>query len=142
MLPYRGRIHHYPIRLRRNTRMRRFALLLLAGAPSLVAAQGFGVYEQNACALARAGVAAANPCPDGSAIFFNPAGLGGLTRNHFAVGATLIGAQGNFTDDILGHKTDLDNPLIPVPTAFFTHALNSNTTIGIGAFAPYGLETK
>ena len=36
--------------------MRRFAFLLCAGLPSLVAAQGFGVYEHNTCAMARGGV--------------------------------------------------------------------------------------
>lgn len=122
--------------------MRRFALLLLAGAPSFVAAQGFGVYEHNTCAMGRAGVAAAAPCPDGSAIFFNPAGLGGLGGNRISLGATLIGAQGGFTDDILGHRTDLDNPLIPVPNFYFTHAFSPAVTAGIGVFAPYGLETK
>src|SRR5436309_1849673 len=73
------------IRLRR-IRMRRFASLLLAGAASLVAAvpsglagQGFGVYEHNTCAMGRAGVTAARPCADGSAIYFSPAGLAGLT---------------------------------------------------------------
>ena len=122
--------------------MRRFALMLLAGAPSLVAAQGFGVYEHNTCAMGRAGVAAASPCADGSAIFFNPAGLGGLSGNRLSVGATLIGAQGGFTDDFLGHRTDLDNPLIPVPAAYFSHALTPALSAGIGVYAPYGLETK
>lgn len=122
--------------------MRRFAVLLLAGAPSLVAAQGFGVYEHNTCAMGRAGVAAASPCADGSAIFFNPAGLGGLGGNRFTAGVTLIGAQGSFTDDFLGRRTDLENPLIPVPNFYFTHALTPALTAGIGVYAPYGLETK
>jgi long-chain fatty acid transport protein len=122
--------------------MRRFALLLFAGVPSLVAAQGFGVYEHNTCAMARAGVTAASPCADGSAIYFSPAGLAGLSGTHFSAGVTLIGAHGNFTDDFLAHKTDLDNPLIPVPAGYFTHQLSPKVTIGIGAFAPYGLETK
>jgi len=122
--------------------MRRFALMLLAGAPSLVAAQGFGVYEHNTCAMGRAGVTAAGPCADGSAIFFNPAGLGALGGNRFSVGTTLIGAQGGFTDDFLGRRTDLNNPLIPVPSAYFTHALSPTLTAGIGVYAPYGLETK
>jgi long-chain fatty acid transport protein len=122
--------------------MRRFAVLLLAGAPSLVAAQGFGVYEQNTCAMARAGVAAASPCPDGSAIFFNPAGLAALGGNRFSAGVTLVGAQGGYTDDILGHRTDLDNPLIPVPNVYITHALSPALTAGLGVYAPYGLETK
>ena len=122
--------------------MRRFALLLLAGAPSLVAAQGFGVYEHNTCAMGRAGVAAASPCADGSAIFFSPAGLAGLSGTRFSAGVTAIAAKGGFTDDFLNHRTELDNPVIPVPAAYFTHQLNPNLTVGIGAYAPYGLETK
>ncbi len=129
--------------------MRRFALLLLAGAPALVAAplsplvgQGFGVYEHNTCTMARAGVAAASPCADGSAIYFSPAGLAGLAGTHFSVGVTAIAATGNFTDDLLAHRTDLDNPVIPVPNAYLTHQFSPKLTAGIGVYAPYGLETK
>jgi long-chain fatty acid transport protein len=129
--------------------MRRFALLLLAGASSLVAAspralgaQGFGVYEHNACAMGRAGVTAASPCADGSAIFFNPAGLGGLAGTRVSGGVTAIAAKGGFTDDFLNHTTDLDNPVIPVPNAYFTYQVNPKLTLGLGAYAPYGLETK
>src|SRR5216110_1894790 len=129
--------------------MRRFALLLLAGAPALVAApvhplagQGFGVYEHNTCAMGRAGVTAARPCADGSAIYFSPAGLAGLTGTHISAGVTLIGAQGSFTDDFLATRSDLKNPLIPVPNVYITHAVSPKVTAGIGLFAPYGLETK
>jgi len=122
--------------------MRRFALLLCAGFPSLLAAQGFGVYEHNTCAMARAGVAAASPCADGSAIFFSPAGLAGLSGTHISLGVTLIGAQGGFTDDFLAQKTALDNPIIPVPNLYITHAFSPKLTAGVGVFAPYGLETK
>jgi long-chain fatty acid transport protein len=58
------------------------------------------------------------------------------------MGVTLIAAQGNFTDDFVAHQTDLDNPLIPVPSVYITHALSPKLTVGIGAYAPYGLETK
>src|SRR4030081_3776804 len=109
MLPYRGQIHHLVQFVPRRSPMRRFASLLLAGATSLVAAlpsrlagQGFGVYEHNTCAMGRAGVTAARPCADGSAIYFSRAGITGLTGNHLSAGVTLIGAQGNFTDDFLG----------------------------------------
>src|SRR5947209_9740964 len=103
------------IRPRGEHVMRRFALLL-AGAYSLVAApllvaQGFGVYEQNTCAMGRAGVAAARPCADGSAIFFNPAGLAGMSGNRLSVGTTLIAARGGFTDDFLGTRSDLKNQI-------------------------------
>jgi long-chain fatty acid transport protein len=122
--------------------MRRFAVLLFAGVPTLVAAQGFGVYEHDTCAMGRAGVTAAGPCADGSAIFFNPAGLAGLAGTHLTGGVTLIGAKGGFTDDFLAEKTDLDNPYIPVPAGYFTHAMSPKLTVGIGAYAPYGLETR
>lgn len=129
--------------------MRRFALVLLAGAGSLVAAlpsrltgQGFGVYEHNTCAMGRAGVTAARPCADGSAIYFSPAGLAGLMGTRISAGVTLIGAQGNFTDDFLANRSDLKNPLIPVPNIYVTHAFSPRLTAGIGLYAPYGLETK
>jgi long-chain fatty acid transport protein len=127
--------------------MRRLAFALLAGAllpslPAAAGAQGFGVYEQGTCTMGRAGVAAARPCADGSAIFFNPAGLAGLAGNRASVGVTLIAASGGFTDDFLGRETTLDNPLIPVPNLYVTHAFSPKLTAGIGVFVPYGLETK
>src|SRR5258706_3126942 len=149
MLPYRHRIHHLPNSCGRRTRMRRFALVLLAGAALLVAAplhplagQGFGVYEHNTCAMGRGGVTAARPCADGSAIYFSPAGLAGLSGTHVSLGVTLIGAQGNFTDDFLASKSDLKKPLMPFPNIYVTRAINPKLTAGIGLYAPYGLETK
>lgn len=122
--------------------MRRFTWLLLAGVPSLLGAQGFGVYEHNTCTMGRGGVAAARPCADGSAIFFNPAGLAGFSGTHVSAGVTLIHAQGGFTDDVFAKKTDLTNPTIPVPNGFLTHAVSPKLTVGVGVYAPYGLETK
>ena len=118
------------------------ALCVVAGLPALLEAQGFGIYEHNTCAMARAGVTAASPCPDGSAIFFNPAGLAGLSKTHSTAGVTLIQALGGFTDDVLQQRTDLDNPLIPVPSGFMTHAITPKLTVGAGVYAPYGLETR
>ena len=122
--------------------MRRCALLLFAGVPSLLGAQGFGVYEHNACTMARGGVAAASPCADGSAIFFNPAGLAGLSGNHLSGGITIIAATGNFTEDIIGTHSDIDPQKIPVPNAFITHAFSPKLTVGFGFYVPYGLEVK
>ena len=49
------------------------ALGLAGAAPA--SAQGFGVYEQGACMMGRGGAGVADPCPDGSGVFFNPAAL-------------------------------------------------------------------
>src|SRR2546430_12945136 len=119
-----------------------YALVLPRARRASLPARGLGIYEQISCRRARGGVAAASPCPDGSEIFFNPAGLVGLSGTPLTAGVTLIRANGGFTDDLLLQRTDLDDPLIPVPSGFVTHALTPKLTIGAGVYVPYGLETK
>lgn len=119
-----------------------YAVGLCLGVPALLAGQGFGVYEHGTCTMGRAGTAAASPCPDGSAIFFNPAGLGGLTGTRITAGVTVIAASGSFKDDATGTQWDLDNPIIPVPNFYITHGFSPKLTAGIGVYAPYGLETR
>src|SRR2546428_2032661 len=126
--------------------MRRFALsalcLSFAGVPGLLAAQGFGIYEQGTCAMGRAGTGIAAPCGDGSAIFFNPAGLAGLKGGHATVGVTLINIEGGFTDDIFQRTSALDDPLIALPQVYVSYAATPKLGVGVGLFAPYGLQTE
>jgi long-chain fatty acid transport protein len=126
--------------------MQRFArsvlLLLFAGVPATLAAQGFAVNELGICAMGRAGVSAAIPCPDGSAIWFNPAGLTNLSGTHISVSGTLIRPFGGFTEDFSDIKTDLPSQSYLVPSAYVTQRLGQRLTAGIGVFAPYGLGTK
>lgn len=125
--------------------MQRFgkcAWLLMAGIPSLLAAQGFGIYEQNSCVMARAGTAAAAPCPDASAIFFNPAGLAGLNGGHASLGLTVIDVMGGFSDDLFARNTSLDDPLLLVPQVYASYAVTPKIGVGVGLFAPYGLQTR
>jgi long-chain fatty acid transport protein len=125
--------------------MQRFGMcawLLIAGFPAVLSAQGFGIFEQNTCTMARGGTAAAAPCPDGSAIFFNPAGLAGLKGGHASVGVTLIKVQGGFTDDVFQQQTKLDDPLLPIPQVYVSYAVTPKIGVGLGLFAPYGLETR
>ena len=116
-------------------------LLLFAGVPAL-GAQGFAVNELGICAMGRAGVSAASPCADGSAIWFNPAGLATLSGTHIMVGGTLIRPFGGFTEDISAIKTDLPSQSYLVPSGYITRKLSDKITAGIGVFAPYGLGTK
>jgi len=120
----------------------RYALVLFIAAPTLLGAQGFGIYEQGTCAMGRAGAGVAAPCSDGSAMFFNPAGLAGLTGGHATVGVTLLDVRGGFTDDLFQQKTKLDDPLLAVPQVYVSYAATPKLGIGVGVFAPYGLETK
>src|SRR2546426_3062384 len=128
-----------------DIRMRRsagYALFVFAGFPALLGAQGFGIYEQGTCSMGRAGTGVAAPCADGSAMFFNPAGLAGVKGAHLTVGATLLDVQGGFTDDIFQNKTDLQDPLLAVPQAYLSYGLTPKAAVGVGLFAPYGLKTK
>src|SRR5437016_11832303 len=120
----------------------RYGLVLCAVVPTLLGAQGFGIYEQGTCAMGRAGAGVAAPCSDGSAMFFNPAGLAGLTGGRVTVGVTLIDIQGGFTDDVFQQHTSLDDPLIGVPQLYVSYGATSKLGIGLGLFAPYGLETR
>ena len=113
----------------------------LVGAGSATA-QGYAVYEHGTCAMGRAGTGVAAPCRDGSAMFYNPAGLVGRRGIDLTVGITAIEAFGGFINDTTGLKTDLANPLIPVPHLFLRYGLNERMAAGIGVFVPYGLGTE
>ena len=119
------------------------SVVVMAAAASPATAQGFGVFEHGTCAMARAGAGSAAPCQDGSAIFFNPAGLADMRGRTMTFGATGISPLGSFIDDLLGEETDMDNDtIIPVPHLYAVYGITDRLTAGIGAFAPYGLATK
>jgi long-chain fatty acid transport protein len=92
--------------------------------------------------MGRAGTGVAAPCADGSAIFFNPAGLAGLKGGRATIGVTLLDVQGGFTDDIFQQTTKLDDPLLAIPQVYVAYGLTPKLGVGIGLFAPYGLETR
>jgi len=58
-----------------------------------------------------------------------------MSGNHLSVGTTLIAAHGGFTDDFLGTRSDLKNPVIPVPNVYITTQIKSQFTAGIGLYA-------
>ncbi len=123
--------------------MRGTALVLAVGLiPAALGAQGFGVYELSTCTMARGGAVAANPCGDGSAVFFNPAGLSSLSGTHFSAGLTTISPTGGFTDDVFLQHTDMTSQTFVVPNFFLTHRLNEKIGLGLGFYVPYGLGTK
>src|SRR5256714_2715289 len=126
-------------RMRRSVR---YALVLFAGFPALLGAQGFGIYEQGACSMGRAGTGVAAPCNDGSAIFFSPAGLAGLTGGRATIGVTLLDVEGGFTGDILQQETRLDDPFLAIPQVYVAYGVTPKLGVGIGLFAPYGLQTR
>ncbi len=130
--------------------MRRFQVWIAAGVltavlvmPRSAEAQGFSVNEQSSCAMGRGGTGVASPCADGSAIFFNPAGLI-LPSGKGVVsgGATMIRATGDFTNSSTGEVSSLVEETHPVPSVYVAYGLSDEATIGFGIFAPYGLAIE
>jgi long-chain fatty acid transport protein len=118
------------------------AVVLAAAAPA--SAQGFGVYEQGACMMGRGGAGVADPCLDGSGVFFNPASLS-FGKTTITVGGALIGPTGTFTDTsggaLNGTVSTLNKKWYPVPNVYASIPYKGRVAFGIGVFAPYGLTT-
>jgi len=125
-----------------------FAALGWVASPTAVSAQGFGVFEQGTCVMARAGAGVASGCADGSSIYFNPAHMAEAEGLTASFGATLIDVSGDFTYDpgtprsTTRDVVDLENDIIPVPHAFLTYGLTDKIGLGLGTYVPYGLETQ
>jgi long-chain fatty acid transport protein len=122
------------------------ALVALALLAPRANAQGFGVYEHDACTMGRAATGVAKPC-NASAIFYNPAGIlnPGGSRWNLAVGGTIISPSFTFTDSLTGAKTTGPTNHIPVPNLYITRqhrAGGHDWAFGIGVFAPYGLVSE
>ncbi len=119
-----------------------FAALALC-APT-AAAQGFGVYEHDACEMGRAGTGVAAPCTAASAIFFNPAGMvrSGGSRWNVSFGGTMISPKFTFQDAGSGGTTDGVSNTIPVPSLYVSRQMSDRWALGIGLYAPYGLVSE
>jgi long-chain fatty acid transport protein len=115
-------------------------LVCVLGMSQGASAQGFAVYEQSGCAMGRGVTGVAAPCPDGSAVFFNPAGLS-FEKRQIGLGASFIGPFGDFTDNTTGQVSELNEKYYPVPNFFFSSPIGKRLALGIGVFAPYGLTT-
>ena len=118
-------------------------ILAAAAVPRASTAQGYGVYEQGACVMGRAGTGVASACADGSSIFFNPAGITTAERQQLSVGGTLIAPKGTFTNDLSGVSSSLKSAVYPVPNFYYVRPLGAGrAAAGLGLFAPYGLTTE
>ncbi|MDE3156006.1 MAG: outer membrane protein transport protein [Acidobacteriota bacterium] len=105
------------------------------------AAQGYGLYEQGACMMARAGAGVAAPCSDGSAIFYNPAGLALDGRAEASLGGTAIAPRGTFTNDSTSRVSTLSPNTYFAPTIYAAMPWH-RAVVGLGLFAPYGLTSE
>ena len=117
------------------------ALAIAIALPSASHAQGYGVYEQGACAMGRGGTAVSNPCADGSSIYFNPAGIAGRAWSG-SLGATLITPGAEFVNDATLIQSTFLDAVYPVPTLYLSGPISNKLAVGLGVFVPYGLTTE
>ena len=112
------------------------AVALVAGAASAHAG-GFILNDHGAKATGRADAVTAT-VTDGSAIFYNPAGVGAAEGTHVYVGGSLILPSASFTEDRTGVTTDTDSGYAITPTAYFHTDTNEMIRVGLGFYTPFG----
>lgn len=115
---------------------------LLAMVSSLAVAGGYQINEQGARAIGMGGAFAAQSS-DGSAMFFNPAGLGFQQGINLLVGTTLIFPSTSFTGPTPATTdTKMESQMFYPSNLYASYALNEQWVIGLGVYNPYGLGTE
>jgi len=116
-------------------------------------AAAFGVTQQSVTGLGAAFSTGSSSATDGSTVYYNPAGMGFLkNRNSIALGINIIDPNATFKDKGSTHVTTANlnvnnedggdaGPIALVPNFYYTRAINSQWTAGIGVNAPFGLTT-
>ncbi len=118
--------------------------LTLWGAGSALAT-GFSIYEAGSRATALGGAFTAT-ADDGSAMFYNAAGLSFMEGSTINANAMLIRPDFNFsgqlskTDEFQTGESEANNFFIP--GLYYTHNSGSNVAWGVGVYAPFGLGVE
>ena len=116
-------------------------IILVMLSTSRVLGSGFSIYEHGAKASAMGGafIAQAN---DATAIFYNPAGITGLTGIHLSLGATVVQPQAYFLGpEIIDENlySPAKNETFVMPALYATYQINEKLAAGFGFFVPFGL---
>jgi long-chain fatty acid transport protein len=114
---------------------------LLMARPAAAHAQGYGVYEQSACTMGRGGTAAAEPCADGSGMYFNPAGIAGLPLSG-SLGGTAIWPTTTWVNDNTRIGADFLSKTYAIGNLYFVAPVARHYALGFGVYVPYGLTTE
>jgi len=125
---------------------RLLVLVLCLAISSTAFAAGFSIFEQGAKATAMGGAFAAT-ADDPSAIFYNVAGIAQQRKMTVLAGGTVI----NFANEFQGDPNDnftsgstgryKRHTFIP-PNVYAIMPIGNNLTVGVGAFAAFGLRTN
>ena len=128
--------------MRHGRRAAVLAAVILA-TPVLTAsplrAQGIGVNAHSGCNSGRFEAVIADPCADGSSVWYSPAALA-FEPSVVTVGGTIIRNSSTFTfnaDPNTVYKRGPSNPL--APHGWVNYRGGERWAVGIGGWAPYGL---
>jgi len=129
------------------------ALLLLAvlfTAPRICRGGAFSIPEMGAKATGM-GTAFIAVADDGSALFYNPAGIAFQKGTYFEMDNTVVVGLFRFTPSSVpqgtvvpsnGYSGIVKPHFIPVAALYFTHQLSEKYTFGFGMFTPFGLAAN
>jgi long-chain fatty acid transport protein len=112
-------------------------VLMVCGTSAF--AGGYQINEHGARSLAMGGAFVAQ-ATDGSAMFFNPAGLAFQKGFKVYLGTTLIMPSSSFKTATKETKM-VDQTFTPI-NVYASYAFDNGLTLGIGVFNPYGLGTE
>jgi len=121
--------------------------LLVAGLLIFVTgsalASGFSIYEAGSKATAL-GCAFTATADDGSALFYNAAGLSFMKGSRAEANAVFVAPKFSFSGKL--NKTDpttstgeAEDKIYPVPGVYYTNNPGGKAAFGIGVYAPFGL---
>ncbi len=110
--------------------------LLAAGTSQ---AAGLAIDTQNARATGMGSVGVASS-QDASSIYYNPAGILGVTRMDAQLGDSLILLDLGFTRE--GDSKQTQNTVSPPPHAYFAYKFHEKVAAGVGVFTPFGANSQ
>ncbi|MGB2957352.1 MAG: outer membrane protein transport protein [Bacteroidota bacterium] len=115
-------------------------VIILAVVPFSAYAGGFQINEHGTKAMGMGGAFSAQ-ASDGSAMFYNPAGLGFQQGFKVLAGATLIAPSTSWTS-ASGSEEKMESQVFFPPHAYVSYGDPSGWTFGVGFYAPFGLGTE
>jgi long-chain fatty acid transport protein len=121
-----------------NTYRTEVAILLLLSYGTALAG-GLTTPGQGARAVSMAGAFTA-VADDGSAVFYNPAGISQIDGNIIEAGANFLLPELRYTTT--GGATEKSTKTALAPAFFITHRFNDRTSAGLGLYAPYARDAE
>jgi long-chain fatty acid transport protein len=115
-------------------------VIILAIVPCAALAGGFQINEHGTKAMGMGGAFSAQ-ASDGSAMYFNPAGLAFQPGFKVLAGATLIAPSTSWTSSS-GSEEKMESQVFFPPHAYVSYGDPSGWTFGVGFYAPFGLGTE